>query len=283
MAANGTDMSQVRPIRVILLIEDNEGDAELIREFLSAADREDYLVHHAATMRGAIDMLGNLSPDAILLDLRLPDAVGVESVERLRNVTDNAPIIVLTGMEDDELALECINAGAQDYLGKSELRTRNLQRAIGYAVTRHRETELRVLRQTVAHYQALTADAPPAAAGRPAGSDAPLKERRPQEFEDQVIAYRRLLRDYYLRQHEKRPKPQAKMELLVKAIGDCGAGPRDIVALHLAALDTPKIEVSNESSRSLVIEGRLMALEMMGLLVDYYRSALQRGDGPAAG
>ncbi|WP_373352721.1 response regulator [Pseudoroseicyclus sp. CXY001] len=264
--------------RRVLLVEDSEGDAELVSEYLAGAQRDTYEITHAGSMEEAVSCLATMAPDAILCDLRLPDSVGADSVRRLHGVTDLTPIIVLTGIDDEQLALDCIDAGAQDYLTKADVQTRNLERAIGYAISRHREAELRELRQTVERYRTLGSQSSRTLVTSVVAGMGPVKDRRPDRFEDQVLLYRSLLRDYFLRQLEKRPKPRAAMERLVNAMGDLGAGPRDMVDLHLAALDNPMIEVSNESGRSLIIEGRLMALEMMGLLVDYYRTGLRRGE-----
>lgn len=122
----------------ILLVEDNPGDARLMREFLreSAPERFDLiLVDRAARAR---ETLRTDSFDVVLLDLSLPDSTGIETVERVLPGAPETPIIVLTGLDDASLALRAVQAGAQDYLIKDEIDGRLLIRAIGYARERKR-------------------------------------------------------------------------------------------------------------------------------------------------
>src|SRR5712671_628737 len=105
------------PIRV-LLIEDNPGDARLVREALADARGVHFDVTHTATLADGIAELRRPNTDVVLLDLSLPDGEGLPSIARLRPVAPNAPILILTGLEDEELALEAVRGGAQDYLVK---------------------------------------------------------------------------------------------------------------------------------------------------------------------
>lgn len=122
--------------RQILLVEDNPGDADLICGYLAPADGSDHRVVHVGTLAAAAQRLALGRVDAILLDLHLPDGVGVECVMAIRRCVSDVPIIAFTGMDDDELALRCIAAGAQDHLAKHEIRQANLRRAVGYAIER---------------------------------------------------------------------------------------------------------------------------------------------------
>jgi signal transduction histidine kinase len=125
--------------RTLLLVEDNPGDADLIEDLLVEVREHSSRIVRAPTLTQALTQLRLIEVDAVLLDLRLPDGSGVECVNAVRDRAVDIPIIVLTGMDDHELALSCIAAGAQDYLCKQELRTENLRRAIGYAMARSRE------------------------------------------------------------------------------------------------------------------------------------------------
>ncbi|MCF3933021.1 response regulator [Acuticoccus sp. M5D2P5] len=262
--------------RVLLLIEDNEADAELVSAYLSESMREQYEVHHVVSLKGALEALQSLAVDVILLDLRLPDSVASESVGKIRGEIGDVPILVLTGMSDEELALDCINAGAQDYLFKNELHPNALRRAIGYAITRKREAELRELRETMARYRSLASDAAETSVTAGVFGLGPVKARLPAEFDDCVGSYGRLLRTYVNQLLADAPKPRDSMELLVTRLGDLGAGPRDVIDVHTAALDEAAEEVNIKRHHSLIVEGRLFALEMMGLLVDYYRIGHRR-------
>lgn len=136
----------------LLLVEDNDGDAEYIAALL--ADEHVDLIH-VETLTAAAAMLEDRSVNAILLDLRLPDGLGIECVDTIREVAPEVPVIVLTGLDDQILALRCLAAGAQDYISKSELRSYNLTRVIRYAVVRTREAHERLRADSL---EALLAD-----------------------------------------------------------------------------------------------------------------------------
>jgi signal transduction histidine kinase/CheY-like chemotaxis protein len=120
----------------ILLVEDNPGDAELVRDTLAgAADRVG--ITHVDSLAGARERLAERHVDVVLLDLSLPDAMGLEGVERLRLAAPDVPIVVLTGIHDEALGARALQAGAQDYLVKGESDERLLMRAMRYAIERH--------------------------------------------------------------------------------------------------------------------------------------------------
>lgn len=122
--------------RRLLLVEDNPGDADLIREVLVRPGAAPDRIEQVQTLAGALRCLAGGRIDAVLLDLHLPDGTGVELVDALRRQAPDVPIIALTGLDDEELALRCIAAGAQDHLAKQEIREPSLRRAIGYAMAR---------------------------------------------------------------------------------------------------------------------------------------------------
>jgi len=125
-----------RPVRV-LLIEDNPGDARLVKEALS-----DTLIHMAVSLTNVerlaqgLEYLDAQPVDAVLLDLSLPDSSGPATFYRLYARARHVPVILLTGLNDDDLAQELMRAGAQDYLVKGEVDGRILKRSIRYAIER---------------------------------------------------------------------------------------------------------------------------------------------------
>jgi signal transduction histidine kinase len=131
--------------RAILLVEDNPGDADYIQDLLAeGTNSPPTLVTHVLTLAEAMAVLLRQVPfEVVLLDLRLPDGSGVECVDAVRAKARDVPIVVLTGLDDDDLAISCIAAGAQDYLSKNEVRSRTLSRAIDHAVARVREVQAR--------------------------------------------------------------------------------------------------------------------------------------------
>lgn len=254
--------------RVLLLVEDNPADADYVQELLDSG-RDDYQIVRVPTMSEALARLGEAQPDVVLLDLRLPDASGTTAVEALLRAAGLIPIIVLTGTDDEDLALSCIDLGAQDYVCKSELKAHTLRRSIGYAITRRREVQVRELVETVARYRKL--------AERSTGVTASLaglgsvRERMPEGFFELVKEYR-LTFDAYV----AGCKPRESMEITTTRMGDAGAGPKDLIDIHVEALDQLMSGEQRKRRLPYVAEGRLLALEMMGLLVDYYRVGNRR-------
>jgi sigma-B regulation protein RsbU (phosphoserine phosphatase) len=132
----------------ILLVEDNPGDARLIRELLRDADQAAILLEQADLLEDALARLPHGDIDLVLLDLSLPDCHGLQTFTRLHADASNVPIVVLTGLDDEAVALAAVKAGAQDYLVKGQVGTDLLTRSIRYAIERqHLLTELHDLLQ----------------------------------------------------------------------------------------------------------------------------------------
>ena len=263
--------------RVLLLVEDNPADADLVMEMLSSDEKSsDYEIHHVMRLSDAESMLVSRDVDVVLLDLRLPDASGVEGVQAIMKVAHEMPVIVLTGLEDEALALRCVDAGAQDYLSKDELKPALLRRTIGYAITRLRETQLREMRSMLDNYRALSSS------GRRTGTTASLmgvgaiRDQSPELYDTLLEDYQKLFEGYLGQLGYRKEKPVALMSHLATRIGDLQGGPRDLLDIHVAVLEKAITGMSVERTRYFVVEGRLLALEMMGMLVDYYRTGQRR-------
>ena len=125
-----------RSIRVLLLVEDNPGDARLLREMFREQNSLRTELTQVETMREAETHLASSSVDIILLDLGLPDTQGLETIRRARAVAPHVPLVVLTSMDDESLAAQAFQAGVQDYLIKGQIDARGLLRALRYAVER---------------------------------------------------------------------------------------------------------------------------------------------------
>ncbi len=131
----------------ILMVEDSPTDQELIQLHLRKAS-SCFSVECEDTLASAIVRLDQNRPDVILLDLNLPDSDGIDTLHNVRKQTPTAPIVILSGQHDDELAIEAVSQGAQDYIPKNEINPDVLSRSIRYAIERSRrqwaEGELRV-------------------------------------------------------------------------------------------------------------------------------------------
>jgi len=127
----------------VLLVEDNPGDARLVRESLSEGLPGQFMVEVAdslkqalATLRAAADEV-----DVVLLDLSLPDSQGLETYRAVHTLAPAIPILVLSGLNDESIAMKAVNEGAQDFLSKARVDGELLPRAIRYAMERHRLLE----------------------------------------------------------------------------------------------------------------------------------------------
>jgi len=122
--------------RLLLLVEDNPGDAHLLRVMLDDDDPKATDLTTVSSMLEAEQHLAVADVDVILLDLGLPDAQGLDAVRRARLAAPGVPLVVLTGLDDESLALEALQEGAQDYLIKGQIEARGLLRAVRYAIER---------------------------------------------------------------------------------------------------------------------------------------------------
>lgn len=123
------------PLRV-LLIEDDDLDAELAMRLLERMATP-CVVEHQTTLKAGLEAVERNPPSLILLDLHLADASRLEGPSTLTQRYQSIPLVVLTGLDDDELALEAIEIGAQDYLGKDSITLDALERTVRHAVVRH--------------------------------------------------------------------------------------------------------------------------------------------------
>jgi PAS domain S-box-containing protein len=128
----------------ILLVEDNPGDARLIREMLAAAEGVSFKIDWVTKLSEALDHLAQGGIDLVLLDLALPDSRGIHTFLKAHAAAPQIPFVVLTGFDDETVALTAIKEGAQDYLVKGQADGDILLRAIRYATERKRiEEDLR--------------------------------------------------------------------------------------------------------------------------------------------
>lgn len=122
----------------LLVIEDNPDDALLIRRFLASVARISYDVTHATGLKSGLEQLKNGTFSLVLLDLGLPDGGGLSSFEQVHTQAPDMPVIVLTGNNDDEVAIEAVQKGAQDFLAKDQVTAVLLDRSIRYAIERQK-------------------------------------------------------------------------------------------------------------------------------------------------
>lgn len=127
----------------ILIIEDNPGDAFLVKQFLIDSKFKEELISIAGTLTKGIEIIESKEINLILLDLGLPDYCNEETIKIINDFTKKIPVIVLSGNDDENLAVKAVNHGIQDYLIKGKFDAHSLSRAIKYSLLRS-EHELRL-------------------------------------------------------------------------------------------------------------------------------------------
>jgi len=120
----------------LLLVEDNPGDARLLREMVNEHGSRDIELTHVECMSDAEAYLVERAVDIILLDPGLPDAQGLGAIRRAHTAAPQVPLVVLTGLDDESLAVQALQEGAQDYLIKGQIDPRGLLRFLRYAIER---------------------------------------------------------------------------------------------------------------------------------------------------
>ncbi len=131
----------MKPDIKVLAIEDNSDDAELIRIALQKVRSPVFSLVHASRLSEGLVCLKEESFDVVLLDLRLPDGEGIELVDAVRKQSPEIPLIVLTGLDDEEIAIKLLHRDVQDYLIKGQIANGLLVRSIRYAIERKRVVE----------------------------------------------------------------------------------------------------------------------------------------------
>jgi diguanylate cyclase (GGDEF)-like protein len=121
-----------------MLIEDDPGDAEITRAYLMGTHGREPVVKHAQRLSDAMAQMAQQDFDIVLLDLNLPDSRGMTTFAKLHTQFPDVPVIVLSGLADQETALLTVREGAQDFIVKGTYTEEGLLRAIDYAVERNR-------------------------------------------------------------------------------------------------------------------------------------------------
>ena len=124
----------------VLLIEDDPDYTMLMNVYVNEAcgDALKYVLESASSLQSGLDLLTRQEFDIALLDLMLPDSRGLETLDRVRAKAPSLPVVVLTNLDQEELGVEAIARGAQDFLPKSRIDSARLRHAIGFALARNR-------------------------------------------------------------------------------------------------------------------------------------------------
>ena len=258
----------------VLLIEDDPDDAQVLWRTLDLAV-DAPKVEHCEGLADGLVMLNGRPFDFVLLKIELPGEDAYDAVRRVRGAAEHTPVIVVsTHLDEDRNALS-IEAGASDYLCKSRLTPDTLRRTLLYSWVRPRSRpgfrpsdtmQIRIV-------------APPG--GRSPEEGEPLAVIHPERIARIKRRYCRLFEPYFDSLVLKKPPPRNELQSIAEDLAQLGAAPRDLMALHWAALQEVVRGLGPARQEGYSKEGRLLALEVMGYLADQYRrQAGERWDGP---
>jgi len=273
MAEHTPSLAPSAPLR-ILLVEDNPGDARLIREMLRGQEVYDVDLTVVTKLGEAMAALDEKKPDVALLDLGLPDSQGLETLSRFREVAGELPVVVLTGLEDEGMGLAAVGKGAQDYLVKGETYARLLTRALRYAVERQRlMRELGQLQQNAQRERELGSLERFSGPAQP--DDLPIDQLLPE--------YATLVFEYVGAVLHQGDRPSQKVRAFAAKLAALRLGARGVTRLHVSVLNrigTAQLPLTGE--RSFSANARFVLVEVMGHLLDNYRDALavQKAQAP---
>jgi two-component system cell cycle response regulator len=130
--------ASIRGPSTVLLVEDNPAEAFVARRILADTENPSPAVETEERLAGAIQRLARGGVDVVVLDLSLPDSKGLDSFERIRREAPGVPLVILSGLEDQAIAVEAVRRGAQDFLVKGRFNGGVLSRTLRYAIERHR-------------------------------------------------------------------------------------------------------------------------------------------------
>lgn len=125
----------------VLLVEDNPLEAKITKTAMESFRDVEYHLVHVDSLYRAIEAVSNTVFDLILLDLMLPDSMGLNTLKRLKVYTGNMPIVIVSGNKDEDLAQQAVKAGAQDYILKGDNHFALLPRAVRYSLERAKLVE----------------------------------------------------------------------------------------------------------------------------------------------
>ncbi len=269
------DADQRRADR-LLLVEDSRSDAFVIRRCLMASADCHYDIVLVEDLKDALSCLQDSKFDLVLLDLTLPDSDGLDTLERIIVAAPEVPTVVLTGHDDDGIGLACIDVGAQDYLCKARMTPESLRTVVSFALGRFREAQAKLMRLVAQSDHTLSSTGIAVPVTRALAGASPIREREPAAFAKLQGDYQTLLQLYMEYLNKKGAKPKTGMEVLATQFGDLGSTPRDLIDVHTVSLDAIRKNADKAFAYTFAADSRLFALEIMGMLVEYYRTGFRR-------
>jgi len=267
-----------KPIKV-LLIEDNPGDARLIQEILNESRNNMFDLECFDKLSTGLESIAGEHIDIILSDLSLPDSQGLDTIVRVHSQASDVPIIVLTSLNDEDLAIMALQKGAQDYLVKGQVDSNLLVRSIKYAIERCRLlNELEQVRQRenqreeIESLDHISSSSQSTLTAAMYGMKL-LNDSQPDIFNELVQQYGGILDEALMQKNYKIENNYSKKLIqMAEKLGFLRVGPREVVSIHTKTLKEKNRDIHYKKAQANIEEGRLMVLELMGNLVSFYRN-----------
>lgn len=290
LAAASFQMRTGQQTFTVFLIEENPTDARRVRQILTEpACAETYDVVHFECIDQAMDKLNDPGLDAIVIGLETPDIAALRALKAFRALVSRVPTIALVRSTDEWFGVDAIRAGAEDCLFKNELDRTLLPRSLRHSIERHKLLTARgdpagrdETRNELEAWAAMCRPSPLPVAQKSFGQSS-LKESAGSLFGDLARHYQEIL-DHSLEERVMKTNKGVVEQLksLADELGALGAGPRDVVALHTAAITTKLQGQPSKKTKAYLTEGRLLLLKLMGDLANFYRN-LSLGTAPQRG
>lgn len=261
---------------VVLVIEDDQLDFKLLGR--SLRDCKNIKLIWESTLAKGLKTLALQKIDVVILDLSLPDSTGLDTIDSIARQSP-IPIVVMSNTKDEDVALQAVRHGAQDYLFKDQMDPLLLSRTLRYAVERYsllselhsarqiarRDTELQRLKtdKTLEHKTNATANV---------GSVA-FKDAYPNEYEKISSTYQELLRHLMgRREYQVRPMNVSEvLKELAHSLGLGGATPHDAIGIHTVSVREVLEQLPEQKNELCHQEARYLLSGMLGHLCYYYR------------
>ncbi|AFZ35538.1 response regulator receiver protein [Stanieria cyanosphaera PCC 7437] len=261
------------PCRV-LLVEDEPEDLEKLKTILtnarSASFRRGFNLTRAETLAEGKQLIAQAEFEVVILDLMLPDSRGLNTLREMQSLNSKVPIIVLTSIEDEIVAVKVLELGACGYLPKNVLAQNLLIYAIRTAIERklqlakfeewqkQQPAQEIALLENFLNEQLLSSES--------------LHKKMPDIVAEIKEHYHDLL-DRFVEQklYQVQYQIACQIDVLVEQLGYLQATPRDLVEVHSAILKQKQATLGHRQAMTYTIEGRYLLLEMMGKLAAYYR------------
>jgi len=290
LAAASFQMRTGQQTFTVFLIEENPTDARRVRQILTEpACAETYDVVHFECIDQAMDKLNDPGLDAIVIGLETRDIAALRALKAFRALVSRVPTIALVRSTDEWFGVDAIRAGAEDCLFKNELDRTLLPRSLRHSIERHKLLTARgdpagrdETRNELEAWAAMCRPSPLPVAQKSFGQSS-LKESAGSLFGDFARQYQEIL-DHSLEERVMKTNKGVVEQLksLADELGALGAGPRDVVALHTAAITTKLQGQPSKKTKAYLVEGRLLLLKLMGDLAYFYRN-LSLGTAPQRG